>query len=151
MGSASSKKTHSKVPPTQAQTLFIRLFSHSDSNLFEQIKAIPNWQELRVGRKAWTLLHMAVWTGDCPLVKQLLDEGIDPEIPDKNGETAIDLAKELHDSGIMDLLSPTEREGDKHTNSTLDAEFRPRKELVEIYQSFGKAGDLQKVRPIEIS
>lgn len=94
---------------------------------------------------------MAVWTGNSTLVKQLLYEGIDPEIPDENGDTAMDLAKELHDSGIVDLLSPTEREADKHTNSTLDADIRSRRELTESYQTFSKLGDLQKVRPMQIS
>lgn len=79
------------------------------------------------------------------LAKQLLDEGINPELIDENGDTALDLAKELRDFALIELLVPTDREGDKHTNSTLDAEGRSR---FESSINPNKAGDSQKVRPL---
>lgn len=145
MGTTSSKKTHTRVTSTQAQAVFLCFFSSSENYSFEEIKTIPAWQSLRVGRQGWTILHIAVWTGNSLLVKQLLDEGVNPELTDYNGDTALDLAKELRDFSLIELFVPTDREADKHTNSTLDAEGRSR---FESSINPMKAGDAQKVRPL---
>lgn len=149
MGSGNSKAKSVKVPSTQLKTLYINLLDASETSLFDHLQTFPDWRNLRLGRRSWTVLHFAVWKGNIGLTKQLLEAGVDPYSQDSIGETAIDLARELHDLVMLELLTPIDREGDKHTNSTLDADIRVRsKDLLESYLNSTKGGEAPKVRPL---
>ena len=54
-----------------------------------------------------TALHYAVLQGSTRAVKALLaDEGIDTEVKDGQGRTALELANELNYKELADLISP---------------------------------------------
>ena len=145
MGSGSIQKSHSHVFPTQAKSVFIRVLdSNPEIPLFEEIQSIPSWQTLKIGHRGWSLLHLAVWKGNFPLSKQLLEAHFSPVQPDNTGETPLDLARELQDRELIELLTTAERE--KHTNSTLEAGARSRERL-ENYGDVSKAGESVQIRP----
>jgi hypothetical protein len=145
MGSGSSQKTYSHVFSTQAKSVLIRVLDSSvDSPIFEEIQSIPSYQTLKIGHRGWSLLHLAVWKGNFLLSKQLLEAHFSPVQPDNTGETPLDLARELQDRELIELLTTAERE--KHTNSTLDAESRNREQL-ENYGNISKAVESVQIRP----
>lgn len=144
MGSGGSKKAHEKVNSTQAQHLFVTIFDSSpDRNIFADIQSIPSWQTLKVGRRDWSLLHLAVWKGNFHLAKQLINSGLSPHQPDNTGDTATDLAKELYDTDLLELLTEKERP----TNSTVDVERIRSRELVEGSSNTSKVGNAAQIQP----
>jgi len=128
--------------------LFISIFdSSSDTNVLAKLQTNPSWQSLKLGHRGWSLLHLAVWKGNFLLVKQLIDAGLSPYEPDNSGETALNLAKELYDTELVELLGGSEGDREKCTISTGDAELRTRhKELIESNLSANKAGG--SIQPI---
>lgn len=139
------RKSNSHVFPTQTKAVFIRVLdSSSDNPIFEEIQSIPSYQTLTIGHRGWSLLHLAVWKGNFPLSKQLLEAHLSPIQPDNTGETPLDLARELQDIEMIELLTTVERE--KHTNSTLEAGERLRERL-EYYGDISKPGESVQIRP----
>ncbi|KAJ8673166.1 hypothetical protein QAD02_004428 [Eretmocerus hayati] len=54
-------------------------------------------------------LHSAVYSGDCDIVKKLLDRGASPNVRNKNRETALMLAAKFEKTAIVDLLLSSKR------------------------------------------
>lgn len=52
-----------------------------------------------------TLLHSAVITGDAHEVRRLLHAGADPQIPNREGRTPLQIAEMLGRRGLRALLS----------------------------------------------
>ena len=46
----------------------------------------------------------AAYKGDVRLVKLFLEYGADPDLKDKQGKTALDMAKKKNQQGVIDLL-----------------------------------------------
>lgn len=80
-----------------------------------------------------------MWKGNFHLAKQLIDSGLSANQSDNAGDTPIDLAKELYDTDLLELL--TEKE--KQTNSTVDVERARYREMAEL----GKAGNSAQIQP----
>lgn len=112
--------------------MYSLVLARTDSGVFSEIVSIPNWQELRIGRvyfrqREWSVLHLAVWKGNVQLVQQLLQVGADGTRTDFYGDTPGDLARELDDLEMQELLGPlsAEKAGiEKQTNSTLDGDLK---------------------------
>ncbi|OXV09164.1 hypothetical protein Egran_03073 [Elaphomyces granulatus] len=56
--------------------------------------------------KQWTALHAAVYSGNKAVIRLLLGGGVDINTADKQGKTALDLAKSRDDQELVDLLQP---------------------------------------------
>ena len=82
-----------------------------------------------------------MWKGHLDLASQLLDAGADPTVKDRNGDTALHLAQELHDLAMISLLVASvegysQTENEKRTSSHLDSSStRPLKEQLESFAS----------------
>lgn len=58
-----------------------------------------------VGRDRWSALMLAACSGHTSVVKQLLEAGADPELKDRNGRTALDMAEEGGHTHVVELLA----------------------------------------------
>ncbi|CAG9318315.1 unnamed protein product [Blepharisma stoltei] len=63
-----------------------------------------NDKSLRVEAYNWTFLHLAVWYGNIPIVKELLRQGWDPDAQDVHGESPLHLAEYTSNYEIRNLL-----------------------------------------------
>lgn len=55
--------------------------------------------------KNWTPLHVAARYGHWQLVQYFLSVGVDPDIRNSDGKTALGLARHLRHQGIIKILS----------------------------------------------
>ncbi|KAG0377246.1 SPT3 Dosage dependent suppressor of Ty-induced promoter mutations-like protein [Mortierella sp. AD032] len=89
-------------------------FSSLESMVIETLKALdtPNFKNVEglsiTNSTGHTLLHLAVALQYHALVKELMDRGIDMSVEDKNGLTALALARNLDCQAMIVLLSGVE-------------------------------------------
>ncbi|KAF9127881.1 SPT3 Dosage dependent suppressor of Ty-induced promoter mutations-like protein, partial [Mortierella sp. 14UC] len=89
-------------------------FSNLENMIIETLKAldtptVKNVEGLSITNSTGhTLLHLAVALQYQALVKELMDRGIDMSVEDKNGLTALALARHLNSQVMIDLLSGVE-------------------------------------------
>ncbi|KAF9901894.1 SPT3 Dosage dependent suppressor of Ty-induced promoter mutations-like protein [Linnemannia zychae] len=89
-------------------------FSSLENMVIETLKAldtptIKNVEGLSITNcTGHTLLHLAVALQYQALVKELMDRNIDMSVKDKNGLTALSLARHLNSQAMVDLLSGVE-------------------------------------------
>ncbi|KAG0308709.1 SPT3 Dosage dependent suppressor of Ty-induced promoter mutations-like protein [Linnemannia gamsii] len=89
-------------------------FSSLENMVIETLKAldtptVKNVEGLSITNSTGhTLLHLAVALQYQTLVKELVDRGIDMSVKDKNGLTALGLARRLSSQVMIDLLSGVE-------------------------------------------
>lgn len=89
-------------------------FSSLEEMVIETLKAldtptVKNVEGLSItSSTGHTLLHLAVVLQYQTLVKELMDRGIDMSVVDKNGLTALALARRLNSQVMIDLLSGVE-------------------------------------------
>ncbi|KAF3938207.1 Ankyrin-3 [Dactylella cylindrospora] len=80
-----------------------------------------------------TALHNAVVSGSLPIVRMLVENGIDIERENRNSETALELATQLNSASIekylQDILRERDRAGPNSGDAPGESEFLPKPQL----------------------
>ncbi|KAF9154666.1 SPT3 Dosage dependent suppressor of Ty-induced promoter mutations-like protein [Linnemannia schmuckeri] len=120
-------------------------FSNLEDMVIESLKAldtptVKNVEGLSISNSTGhTLLHLAVALQYQALVKELMDRGIDMSVMDKNGLTALALARHLNSQIMVDLLCGVE--SSTSAGDTITATVAPKITLLDTKVGLSGEGD----------
>ena len=104
------KAAPSKPKPNEISALFQTILNHKTEEVEAALAADPTQLNIPYPENGNTPLHVAVWNGYKDIVELLLKQpGIDTQIRNKNGKTALDLAQEKNFTDIIEMLRFTDK------------------------------------------